>query len=105
MGEDPKFLESQSPIHKADKIRAPLLIAHGANDPRVKQQESDQIVDALRKNRIHVTYMVFENEGHGFAEPENVKRFAALTEKFLADTLGGRVQPLAESESVELLLR
>lgn len=105
MGEDPKFLDAQSPLLKADAIRAPLLIAHGANDPRVKQQESDQIVEVLRKNHIPVTYMVFENEGHGFAEPENIKRFAALTEKFLADTLGGRLQPAAQGEDVEPLLR
>jgi dipeptidyl aminopeptidase/acylaminoacyl peptidase len=105
MGEDPAFLESHSPLFKAAGIRVPLLIAQGANDPRVKQQESDQIVEALRGNGIPVTYLVFENEGHGFANPENYKRFTALAEKFLAENLGGLVQPPDEDEAFEAFLR
>jgi dipeptidyl aminopeptidase/acylaminoacyl peptidase len=105
MGEDPAFLESQSPLFKAAEIRAPLLIAQGANDPRVKQQESDQIVEALRKNDIPVTYIVFENEGHGFADPENNKRFTALAETFLAGTLGGKLQPPEPDEDFAPFLR
>ena len=83
MGEDPTFLASQSPLFKAAEIRVPLLIAQGANDPRCRKQESDQIVEALRANGIPVTYVVFENEGHGFANPDNAKRFTALAEAFL----------------------
>jgi dipeptidyl aminopeptidase/acylaminoacyl peptidase len=88
--EEREFLESRSPLHKADAIKAPLLIAQGANDPRVKQAESDQIVEAMRKNGKEVEYMLFEDEGHGFAKPENRMKFYAVAEKFLAKHLGGR---------------
>jgi dipeptidyl aminopeptidase/acylaminoacyl peptidase len=104
MGEDPEFLASQSPLFKAGDIRAPLLVAQGANDPRVKQQESDQIVDALRTNGIPVTYLVFPDEGHGFANPRNSKRFTALAEEFLAEHLGGRVEPRQPDEDYEPFL-
>jgi dienelactone hydrolase len=92
IGEDDEFLKSQSPLFKASSIRAPLLIAQGANDPRVKQQESDQIVAALRSCDVPVQYVVFENEGHGLADPRNLRRFTALAEVFLARTLGGRLE-------------
>ncbi len=105
MGEDPAFLDSQSPLFQAASIRAPLLIAQGANDPRVKQQESDQIVEALRSNGIPVQYVVFENEGHGFADPANNKRFTALAEAFLADALRGRLEPPQPGEEIEAFLR
>lgn len=105
MGQDPEFLNSQSPLFKAAEIRAPLLIAQGANDPRVKQSESDQIVEALRANAIPVTYLVFENEGHGFANPENNQRFTALTEAFLAENLNGRAQPPSPEEDPAPYLR
>jgi dipeptidyl aminopeptidase/acylaminoacyl peptidase len=105
MGEDAAFLDSQSPIFKASEIRAPLLIGQGANDPRVKQQESDQIVEALRANGIPVTYLVFEDEGHGFVKPENAKRFTALAETFLARTLGGKLLPPQPEEDFEPFLR
>lgn len=101
MGEDPAFLDSQSPLFKAGEIRVPLLIGQGANDPRVKQQESDQIVEAMRKNGIPVTYIVFPDEGHGFANPQNNKRFSALTEAFLAQHLGGRLEPPHADEDYE----
>jgi dipeptidyl aminopeptidase/acylaminoacyl peptidase len=94
-----------SPLFKADRIKAPLLIAQGANDPRVKQAESDQIVEAMRKNGQPVEYLVFPDEGHGFARPENQIRFTAAAEAFLAKYLGGRVEPAAEHESVEQLRR
>ncbi|MBV8299301.1 MAG: S9 family peptidase, partial [Candidatus Eremiobacteraeota bacterium] len=93
MGEDEAFLAAQSPLFKAGAIRAPLLIGQGANDPRVKIAESDQIVEAMRRNGQPVTYVVFEDEGHGFARPENNKRFNAAVEAFLRDTLGGRAEP------------
>lgn len=104
MGEDPGFLASQSPLFKADRIRVPLLVAQGANDPRVKQQESDQIVAALRRNEIPVTYIVFPDEGHGFANPRNSKRFTALAERFLAEHLGGRCEPQHADEDYEAFL-
>ncbi len=86
------FLKSRSPLFSADKIKIPLLIAQGANDPRVKQAESEQIVAALKKNEKEVQYMLFPDEGHGFARPENRLKFYAAAEKFLAKHLGGRVE-------------
>jgi dipeptidyl aminopeptidase/acylaminoacyl peptidase len=100
-----EFLNSRSPLFKADQIRVPLLIAQGANDPRVKQSESDQIVAAMRKNQKPVTYLVFPDEGHGFARPENRLKFHAAAEDFLARHLGGRAQPAAEAERWDELLR
>jgi dipeptidyl aminopeptidase/acylaminoacyl peptidase len=105
VGEDPEFLKSQSPLFRASSIRAPLLIAQGANDPRVKQQESDQIVEALRKGGIPVQYLVFENEGHGLADPANLERFTALAETFLARALGGRLETPRQDEDFESFLR
>ena len=90
---DEDFLKSRSPLFKADKIKIPLLIAQGANDPRVKQSESEQIVSALRKAGKEVEYMLFADEGHGFARPENRLKFYAAAEKFLARHLGGRAEP------------
>jgi len=87
---DEEFLWSRSPLAKADQIRIPLLIAQGANDPRVKQAESEQIVAALRTAGIDHEYMLFPDEGHGFAKPENRLRFYAAADKFLAKHLGGR---------------
>jgi len=90
--EDVKMLEEQSPLNSAKNIKAPLLVIQGANDPRVKKAESDQIVVALRDLGQTVEYMVAPDEGHGFAGREN--RIAAYTalEKFLAKQLGGRQQ-------------
>ena len=76
-----------------DDIRIPLLIVQGANDPRVKQAESEQIVAALREKAIPHEYLLFEDEGHGFAKPENRLRFYAAAERFLAEHLGGRFEP------------
>ena len=87
---DADFLWSRSPLSRAEAIRIPLLIAQGANDPRVKQAESEQIVDALQKAGIEHEYMLFPDEGHGFAKPENRLRFYAAAERFLAHHLGGR---------------
>jgi dipeptidyl aminopeptidase/acylaminoacyl peptidase len=100
MGEDAAFLNSQSPLFKADQIKVPLLIGQGANDPRVNQRESDQIVAAMRKNHHPVEYIVFPDEGHGFARPENNRRFNAAVEAFLGKYLGGRVEPALPDESV-----
>ncbi len=87
------FLWSRSPLSKAEDIRIPLLIAQGANDPRVKQAESEQIVAALAKRGIDHQYLLFPDEGHGFAKPENRLRFYAAAEAFLAQHLGGRAEP------------
>jgi len=85
-------LKRQSPFFHADKIKAPLLVAQGANDPRVKKSESDQIVIAMRDHGLPVEYINFPDEGHGFARPENSMAFIAVMEKFLAHHLGGRYQ-------------
>jgi dipeptidyl aminopeptidase/acylaminoacyl peptidase len=84
------FLWSRSPLSRVDQVRVPLLIAQGANDPRVKQAESEQFVAALRDKGIDHEYLLFEDEGHGFAKPENRLRFYAAAEGFLARHLGGR---------------
>jgi dipeptidyl aminopeptidase/acylaminoacyl peptidase len=89
---DADFLWSRSPLSRADNISIPLLIAQGANDPRVKQAESEQIVAALVKAGIEHEYMLFPDEGHGFAKPENRLRFYAAAERFLARHLGGRAE-------------
>ncbi|MGA8098620.1 MAG: S9 family peptidase [Candidatus Cybelea sp.] len=100
MGDTVDFLNSQSPLFLADKIKVPLLIGQGANDPRVNKRESDQIVAAMRKNNEPVEYIVFPDEGHGFARPENTRRFNAAVEGFLGKYLGGRVEPAGPDESV-----
>jgi dipeptidyl aminopeptidase/acylaminoacyl peptidase len=93
------FLWERSPLSKADQIRIPLLIAQGANDPRVKQAESEQIVAALKEHGIDHEYLLFPDEGHGFAQPENRLKFYAAAESFLARHLGGRAEPPAEEET------
>ena len=90
------WLTERSPLSRADQIKKPLLIGQGANDPRVKQAESDQIVDAMKAKSIPVTYVLFPDEGHGFARPENNKAFNATVEGFLGQCLGGRVQPIGQ---------
>jgi dipeptidyl aminopeptidase/acylaminoacyl peptidase len=91
-----KFLESRSPLTFVDRIKRPLLIGQGKNDPRVKQAESDQIVSAMQKKNIPVTYVLFPDEGHGFVRPENNLAFFGVTEAFLAQHLGGRFQPIGQ---------
>lgn len=90
------FLESRSPLPFADRIRRPLLIGQGANDPRVKQAESDQIVQSLQAKGIPVTYALYPDEGHGFARPENNLSFDAIVEAFFGEHLGGRVEPIGD---------
>jgi dipeptidyl aminopeptidase/acylaminoacyl peptidase len=89
-----EFLESRSPLFKVDQIQIPMLIAQGANDPRVNKAESDQIVAAMEERGIAHEYLVFEDEGHGFLKAENRIKFYAVAEKFLADNLGGVYEPL-----------
>ncbi|MDA0818799.1 MAG: S9 family peptidase [Proteobacteria bacterium] len=90
------LLKAASPLYKADQITKPLLIAQGANDPRVKQAESDQIVGAMKDAGIPVTYVLYPDEGHGFAKPTNNIAFFAIAENFLAECLGGRAEPLGD---------
>jgi dipeptidyl aminopeptidase/acylaminoacyl peptidase len=97
VGEDEEFLKSRSPLFKADRIKIPMLIAQGANDPRVKRAESEQIVAAIKKAGKPVEYLLFEDEGHGFARPENRLKFHAAAEAFLARHLGGRAEPAGKS--------
>ncbi|MBC8120290.1 MAG: S9 family peptidase, partial [Gemmatimonadaceae bacterium] len=91
---DAELIRNASPLFKADQIRRPLLIGQGANDPRVNQAESEQIVSAIEKNGGAVTYVLYPDEGHGFARPENRIDFSARAEQFLAEHLGGRAEPL-----------
>jgi dipeptidyl aminopeptidase/acylaminoacyl peptidase len=90
------FLASRSPLTFVDRISKPLLIGQGANDPRVKQSESDQIVQAMQAKQIPVTYVLYPDEGHGFARPENRLSFNAVTDLFLAEHLGGRSEPIGD---------
>jgi dipeptidyl aminopeptidase/acylaminoacyl peptidase len=99
MGDNEEFLNTQSPLFKANQIKVPLLIGQGANDPRVNKAESDQIVAAMRKNDKDVVYYVFPDEGHGFARPTNNMAFMAAAENFLAKYLGGRAEPPSEAEA------
>ena len=94
------FLMSRSPISFVDRISIPMLIAQGANDPRVKQSESEQIVAAMTEKGIPHEYMLFPDEGHGFAKPENRMKFYTAAERFLAQYLGGRSEELNEENDV-----
>jgi dipeptidyl aminopeptidase/acylaminoacyl peptidase len=89
-------LLKRSPLTHVEKIKRPLLIGQGQNDPRVKRQEADQIVKAMTEKNIPVTYVLYPDEGHGFHRPENNKSFNAVTEAFLAEQLGGRFEPVGD---------
>ena len=93
-------MEARSPIFKVGAIKRPLLIGQGANDPRVTQKESEQIVAAMEAKGLPVTYVVYTDEGHGFARPENRIDFFARSEAFLGACLGGRVEPLPAGDKV-----
>ena len=99
-------MEERSPLNRVDAIRRPLLIGHGANDPRVRKAEADQIVQAMQSRGIPVTYLLYPDEGHGFARPENRLSFYAAAEAFLAKHLGGRAEPVGndmEGSSVKVV--
>jgi dipeptidyl aminopeptidase/acylaminoacyl peptidase len=96
-------LERQSPLNSAAKIKTPLLVVQGANDPRVNKRESDQIVIALRDRGFPVEYLVAPDEGHGFARPVNNMAMFAASEKFLAKYLGGRYQETMTPEVAQRL--
>ncbi len=96
-------LERQSPLNSASKIKTPLMVVQGANDPRVNKRESDQIVIALRDRKFPVEYLVAPDEGHGFARPVNSLAMWVAAEKFLAKHLGGRYQEGGSPEAVARL--
>ena len=96
-------LEARSPLNFVDRIRTPLLVVHGANDPRVTQRESDQLVIALRDRGVGVEYLVAPDEGHGFRSEPNRMALAAAMERFLADHLGGRAQTDVPAEIADQL--
>ena len=87
-------MKERSPLNFAQNIQRPLLIGQGANDPRVNVAESDQIVAAMAAKNIPVTYVLFPDEGHGFARPVNNIAFNAVTENFLGQCLSGRAEPI-----------
>ena len=90
------FLASRSPVTHIGDIQRPLLVAQGANDPRVNKDEADQIVNAMKEKGLRVTYVLYPDEGHGFAKPANRTSFYAVSESFLSQCLGGRYQPVGE---------
>lgn len=92
-----EFLKSRSPLFKVENIKRPLLICQGAQDPRVKKQEADQIVEAMNQKGIPVTYMLYPQEGHGLARPENRFAYYAVMEAFLAENLGGRYEAVGDA--------
>ncbi len=94
--EGQKSLLAKSPLARVDQIQRSLLIGQGANDPRVKQVESDQIVEAMKQKNIPVTYVLYPDEGHGFARPENRLSFYAVAEAFLSEHLGGQFEPVGK---------
>lgn len=91
------LLKAASPLTYVDAIKRPLLIGQGANDPRVNERESNQIVDAMKTKNIPVTYVLFPDEGHGFARPANNIAFNAVAENFLKPCLGGRAEPIGDA--------
>lgn len=101
--EGKKQLERQSPLNSAQKIKTPLLVVQGANDPRVKKAESEQIVIALRDRGFPVEYICAPDEGHGFARPVNNMAMMSAAEAFLGKHLGGRVQEGGTPETVARL--
>jgi len=98
---DQALLRAASPAFAADRIVKPLLIGQGLNDPRVKRAESDQMVKALGAAGRGVTYVMYPDEGHGLVRAENRLDFAARTEAFLSECLGGRAEPLPASGVIE----
>ncbi|CAG8723434.1 8124_t:CDS:2, partial [Dentiscutata erythropus] len=100
-----EYLESCSPSKYADNIKKPLLIAQGKNDPRVKYEKHNEILESLKRNKISVGYVLYCDEGHGFVKPKNMLSFAAFTEKFLSTYLGGRCEQYDKDEFENLNLK
>lgn len=99
------FLAARSPIHFVDQICKPLLIGHGANDVRVKQEESDHMAAAMQQNQIPVTYVYFPDEGHQFMHPGNRMAFYALVEAFLGKILKGRIEPHDKQQHTSMIVK
>jgi len=99
------FLRSRSPINFAQNTKNPVLIGQGARDSRVPQEQSDTVVEKMQQAGVEVTYIVYPDEGHGFANPANNMSFYAITEVFLGQCLGGRYEPIdvqIEGSSVQV---
>lgn len=92
-GSEADMLWERSPLSAADRIRVPVLVGQGAHDPRVRRAESEQIVAALQRHGVPHEYLLFPDEGHGLARPENREVFYRRAEAFLAEHLGGRCEP------------
>jgi dipeptidyl aminopeptidase/acylaminoacyl peptidase len=99
------LLRERSPLFKAEHIKRPLLIVHGANDVRVQRAEADRMVAALKAHNVPVTYALFPDEGHTIERPENSIAYRAIAEAFLANHLGGGMEPIARSEIERSSLR
>jgi dipeptidyl aminopeptidase/acylaminoacyl peptidase len=99
---DEEFLWSRSPLSRVDEITIPVLVAQGANDPRVKQAEAEQIVAAMQAKGLEHAYILYPDEGHGFARPENRLHYYSIAEQFLARYLGGRFEgdPIAPTNTI-----
>ena len=102
---DEKLNREVSPLYHVDRIKAPLLIGQGQNDPRVTIENVNGMVAALRKAKREVTYVVYPDEGHGFARPENNRDFYGRVEEFLAKHLGGRPEPWQKIEGATAEVR
>ena len=99
MDNDSEFNKKISPLFHVDNIKSPLLIGQGANDPRVKQSEADQIAFSMKEKGIPVEYVLYPDEGHGFARPENRIDFNMRTDQFLAKHLsGGRSEEFTDTK-------
>lgn len=96
--DDEDFNKKVSPLFHVDSITKPLLIGQGANDPRVKQAEADQIAFSMRDKGIPVEYVLYPDEGHGFARPDNRIDFNGRAEMFLSKHLGGRYEEFVKPE-------
>jgi dipeptidyl aminopeptidase/acylaminoacyl peptidase len=92
---DADFLKSRSPLFKADRIRDPLLITQGGQDPQVPKADAEWIVAKLKANGVPVEYLYFPDEGHGITRPQNRLIFWNTAEKFLAKYLGGRYEEVS----------
>jgi dipeptidyl aminopeptidase/acylaminoacyl peptidase len=102
---DEAFNQKISPLFHAANIRVPLIVAQGANDPRVNIREADQVVEAMRAKNLPVTYVVYTDEGHGFARPVNRLDFYGRVDEFLAKHLGGRSEPWQKIEGTSAEVR
>jgi dipeptidyl aminopeptidase/acylaminoacyl peptidase len=105
VGRDSLFNQRVSPLFHVDRIRSPLLVGHGANDPRVPLGESTRLVDAMRSRGLPVDFVVYADEGHGFVRPENRLDFYARVEQFLARSIGGRAEPFAPVDGAKADLK